>query len=311
MQLFKPLLVVCAATVAIVPFSLRAADTEAQIRAREALEKKMSETQPQEPAPPAKVPATKPKKTPAQPAPKKQTPPPAQPAQPAPAPIAEPISPPPPVPAPAVQATPPPAAPETLAQPPAQRQWPRPDSEQVAKAREALRQKMDELNTQQPAQPTAPAVTAQHAPSPAQPAPTATIAAPPPAAPPQAPPPVVAEPPQQPAPIAAEPAQPQPSPTVSKADQKRQSAQERREAQRQADKVAANKSKHQLTPPPQPKPVAAQRAPQPGFQPMGAPALPISADKQQRLTTLLHQYQADQITPSQYHEARAKIMAEP
>jgi hypothetical protein len=44
---------------------------------------------------------------------------------------------------------------------------------------------------------------------------------------------------------------------------------------------------------------------------MQAPALPISADKQQRLQELLRKYMADQVTPEQYHAERAKILAEP
>jgi hypothetical protein len=39
--------------------------------------------------------------------------------------------------------------------------------------------------------------------------------------------------------------------------------------------------------------------------------LPISTEKQQKLADLLRRYQADQVTPSQYHEERAKILAEP
>ena len=41
-----------------------------------------------------------------------------------------------------------------------------------------------------------------------------------------------------------------------------------------------------------------------------APALPISGSKSERLASLLLQYKADQITPQQYHEARAKILAD-
>ena len=41
-----------------------------------------------------------------------------------------------------------------------------------------------------------------------------------------------------------------------------------------------------------------------------APALPISGSKVERLSALLQQYKANQITPQQYHEARAKIIAE-
>jgi archaellum component FlaD/FlaE len=42
-----------------------------------------------------------------------------------------------------------------------------------------------------------------------------------------------------------------------------------------------------------------------------APPLPISADKQARLKDLTEKYKADQITPAQYHEQRAKILAGP
>jgi hypothetical protein len=47
------------------------------------------------------------------------------------------------------------------------------------------------------------------------------------------------------------------------------------------------------------------------FPPIQAPPLGISAEKQQRLQDLLQKYRADQITPEQYHEQRAKILAEP
>ncbi|HEV2319791.1 MAG TPA: hypothetical protein VGV18_08585, partial [Verrucomicrobiae bacterium] len=42
-----------------------------------------------------------------------------------------------------------------------------------------------------------------------------------------------------------------------------------------------------------------------------APPLPISQEKQAELQNLLSQYMANQITPAQYQEDRAKIMAEP
>jgi len=47
------------------------------------------------------------------------------------------------------------------------------------------------------------------------------------------------------------------------------------------------------------------------YQPIEAPPLPISADKEQRLQELLKKYRADQITPEQYQAERAKILAEP
>src|SRR5260221_9402247 len=40
-------------------------------------------------------------------------------------------------------------------------------------------------------------------------------------------------------------------------------------------------------------------------------ASPISATKQQRLMQLLDAYRKDQLTPAQYHQERAKVLAEP
>src|ERR1041384_833070 len=70
MQILTKLLIVCAIAAIISPLSSRAADTDAQIKAREALRQKMSELQPMETnaAPsvvaPRKAPKTKPAPTP-------------------------------------------------------------------------------------------------------------------------------------------------------------------------------------------------------------------------------------------------------
>jgi hypothetical protein len=48
-----------------------------------------------------------------------------------------------------------------------------------------------------------------------------------------------------------------------------------------------------------------------GMKPIAAPALPISASKDARLQALLQKYEADQITPEEYHQQRAAILAEP
>ena len=48
-----------------------------------------------------------------------------------------------------------------------------------------------------------------------------------------------------------------------------------------------------------------------GLKPIVAPPLPISAAKQAQLQALLERYQADRITPEQYHTERARILAEP
>ena len=49
----------------------------------------------------------------------------------------------------------------------------------------------------------------------------------------------------------------------------------------------------------------------PVFGPITAPPLPISQEKQRELQSLLSQYMANQITPAQYQQQRAQIMAEP
>jgi hypothetical protein len=48
-----------------------------------------------------------------------------------------------------------------------------------------------------------------------------------------------------------------------------------------------------------------------GMKPMAAPALPISASKEDRLQALLEKYKADQISPGEYHKQRAAILSEP
>jgi hypothetical protein len=49
----------------------------------------------------------------------------------------------------------------------------------------------------------------------------------------------------------------------------------------------------------------------PVFTPMLAPASPLPADKASRLAELLRRYKADEITPDEYHQQRAAILAEP
>jgi hypothetical protein len=48
-----------------------------------------------------------------------------------------------------------------------------------------------------------------------------------------------------------------------------------------------------------------------GFQVIQAPPLPISADKQVRLDALLNLYEANQISPEEYHRQRAAIVGQP
>jgi hypothetical protein len=48
-----------------------------------------------------------------------------------------------------------------------------------------------------------------------------------------------------------------------------------------------------------------------GMKQISAPPLPISASKVERLQALLEKYKADQLTPDEYHQQRAAILAEP
>ena len=145
---------------------------------------------------------------------------------------------------------------------------PRADSEAIAKAREALREKLKELEAQQ----SAPSAAASR------------------------PPLVVTTPPTKPPPAAAPvTAPPEPNPALSPAEQKKQdaaAARAQKGAQRRAEKAGAYN-----------RPTR--------FPVIDAPPVPFSADKQSRLAELLRKYQTDELTPEQYHEARAKIIAEP
>ena len=60
--------------------------------------------------------------------------------------------------------------------------------------------------------------------------------------------------------------------------------------------------------PPRPKKLTHTVQP---FPPLQAPPVDISAAKQQRLDELLRKYRADELTPEEYHQQRAKTLGEP
>lgn len=67
-----------------------------------------------------------------------------------------------------------------------------------------------------------------------------------------------------------------------------------------------------VTAPPPAKPAEANFAGKDlGMKPIVAPALPITASKEDRLEALLMLYQTDRISPAEYHKQRAAILAEP
>jgi hypothetical protein len=142
------------------------------------------------------------------------------------------------------------------------------DPATIAKAREALRQKLEEL-------PAPPPESAPH-PVVATPAPVQPAASPAPAV----------TPPPTPPPATLSPA------TVAKA--------------REAERLKTQQPSAQP-----PASVPPRKTKGLDFPPLQGPPLPISAEKDQRLQVLLQKYKADQITPEEYHAARAKILAEP
>jgi hypothetical protein len=147
------------------------------------------------------------------------------------------------------------------------------DSDKIAKAREAVRQKIKELETQPAAE--VPAV----APAAAKPAPTAK-------------------------PVAVKPQEPMAKPE----------AKPKVEKPALAAKPVAAKPKEPIAKP-EAKPVAEKPAKKnvkgtAAFPQIQGPPPSVSADKEQRLQELLRKYKADQVTPEEYHQQRAKILAE-
>jgi hypothetical protein len=253
MQTSKILLVI-SATIAF-SLSVWATDTDAQAKARQALEQQLNQPAPQTPAPP----------------PTKSTPAP----------------------------TPAPAA--TMAAPPTMAVPQQADPASIAKAREAMYQKMNEISTQMP-------------PSSA----TGATFAPPPAATSQEPSPKIIPPPAE------------SGPAVSSLGEKGADAAaiaKAREAMHQkmaelpgelwdtssadtpnvAKARAAMYDKMQQLPPE----TASTQAGGMQFPALQGPDVLISGEKVQRLHALLQQYKADQITPEQYQSERAKILAAP
>lgn len=185
-----------------------------------------------------------------------------------------------------------------------------PDTEAQAKLREAMRQQLEALNNQ--ATPAAEPV-APPAPRPL-PKPMAVEPAPIPR-----PATVVV-----PVPVETIPAMPQTESGFSEVggtvDTKNDQLLQALRAKLAEDKASAPAAPVFAEPvapaaPSKPAPVIARAAPAPVISMpltanMEAPALPLSGTKQNRLAELLRRYKMDDITPQEYHTARAKIIAE-
>ncbi|HEU5122674.1 MAG TPA: hypothetical protein VFW05_01280 [Verrucomicrobiae bacterium] len=169
----------------------------------------------------------------------------------------------------------------------------RASDEAIEKAREALRQKMSELENTAPAEPattSAPAVVQQ--PATETPAMQENIF--------QTPPPAVSE------------------NDVEKAREALREKMSEIEKQKAAAKTEvvsapANKEPEKAEQPKvekaeKSKEVTRRKDPN-AFPPLSAPPTGLTAEQEQRLAELLEQYKADKLTPDQYHEARAKVLA--
>ena len=88
------------------------------------------------------------------------------------------------------------------------------------------------------------------------------------------------------------------------AEQKRAAEVAKKQAVLEAKKRAANEKAHVVTPVNEP-------AKELGLAQVNAPALPLPATKQEKLTALLQLYKADQLSPEEYQSQRAAIIAAP
>lgn len=251
MQKLNYFLVVCAvaATACVVPMG-HAQDTEAQAKARQALREKLSQLDGSAPVPQDTEAQAK-----AREALRKQSS------------DIQPTAPQPVVAQPAAA-----AAPVAITMAPAA---PATDPQTIEKARQAVRQELDQLNHGSPDSPEvakAREATRQKLAASPQPATAAAVVG---------------------TDSAAKAARAQ-SEAQSKAEKAAQLEADKAEAAAQAERRA--KRDANLSPN--------------AFQPIESPALPISTAKQQRLADLLQKYRADQLTPEQYHLERAKILAE-
>lgn len=258
MQISKAFLVVCTAICCASSISLAAPDTPSQAQAREALRKKMAELNAQDSAP--KETKIQKLKTPPAPAPQPVIqPPPAAVATPAPTATAAP---------PMTVVTPPKAAPATQM-----------STEEANHLREALRQKIAELDAQTKT---------------VTPAPFAVK-----------PPPAVKSAERKPDAMQAEKAavdaEQKRLADDAKAKQKAAEEQERAAAEARAKRAKSDR----------PKTKVATQARVVEFAPLPSPPPAVPASKEAKLDDLLRKYKADQITAVEYHKARAQILAEP
>jgi hypothetical protein len=265
MQISRRIRLACVTAIALLPLTLPAEDTDAQAKARRALEQQLNNPSGQ-PAVQTNTPAANQPAKPKTKATAPTAPPPARPAPPPPA--AKPAQ---PAPAAAGQ-----GAGWDVALPAGS------STDALEKARKALHQKMSDLNTQQPQ-----GAAAQSG-QPVAFQPVADTAS---APPPQAARAATGAASQTGVPATARDA------AISAAVMDAR-ARQQQEAKMRKDEAAGKPSEPAVG--------------APGvLAPLFPPPMPISGSKEQRLRELLYRYTNDQISPEQYHQQRAKILAEP
>jgi len=79
----------------------------------------------------------------------------------------------------------------------------------------------------------------------------------------------------------------------------------------QAAEIEPQPGKKSMSTAPEPKAPKVKRARPSPFPDIGGPDSPLSIEKQRSLKVLLDRYKADEITPEEYHAQRAKILSEP
>ena len=198
------------------------------------------------------------------------------------------------------------------------------DTDTDAKLREAMRQKMSELQAQPTPQPISAAKPSSAATQTVTPRPSAVAQPTPGPSSATPPPPTVAQPkPAAPPPVNQDsidkaretlhrqmtelenqpPAAATNIPSPKMADSQPGQKPAEAKAQETAGKPLAQPKAGEAMK----KPAKAASA----FTPIQVPPPAVSADKQTRLAELLRKYKADALTPEEYHKQRAKILSEP
>lgn len=178
------------------------------------------------------------------------------------------------------------------------------DTPAQAAARAALLEKMQQIEGNPAPAPQTPAPAA-NAPAPASVAPVKVVTPAPAVEAPAAAAPVPAAVVETPAPAVQAPVATETAPGVDTPAQ----AAARAALEQKMQEMGGAPAPQPSATPSAAKPVVSAPAKTTGERVITAPPLPINLSKEQKLDWLTQQYKADQITPEQYHEQRAAILA--